>query len=187
MSIGNIRKLQENSVALYTERKTLRVSVIRRSGYVYPEKLKRPPLPSSCEISGCKMSAHGSHPDIKCRRTEFLIWNVGTQNSSPAGLSYVAQGGPSACARYRDPSSGWHGVCKAIRINSIRIPLGGLAPPCYQAFVHIILRMLAYPIRICCPDGKHWLKCASLATAHVPPLSNGVSGLPIRTSFAMDS
>ena len=47
--------------------------------------------------------------------------------------------------------------------------------------------MIAYPIRICCPDGKHWLKWASLATAHVLPLSNGVSGHPVRTSFAMDS
>ena len=73
MSVGNIRKLQENTAALYTERKTLQVSVIRRSGYVYPEKLKRPPPPSGCEISGCKMSVHGSHPDVKCRRTEFRM------------------------------------------------------------------------------------------------------------------
>ena len=65
MSVENIRKLQENTAALYTERKTLRVSVIRRSGYVYPEKLKLPPLPSGYEISGCKTSAHGSHPDVK--------------------------------------------------------------------------------------------------------------------------
>ena len=65
MSVGNIRKLQENTAALYTERKTLWVSVIRRSGYVYPEKLKRPPLPSGCDISGCKMSMHGI-PDVKC-------------------------------------------------------------------------------------------------------------------------
>ena len=68
MSVGNIRKLQENTAALYTERKTLRACVIRRSGYVYPEKLKRPPLPSGCEISRCKMSAH-KIPDMKCRRT----------------------------------------------------------------------------------------------------------------------
>ena len=68
MSVGNIRELQENTAALYTERKTLQVSVIRMSGYVYPEKLKRPPLPFGCEISGCKMLAHGT-PDMKCRRT----------------------------------------------------------------------------------------------------------------------
>ena len=70
MSVGNIRKLQENTAALYTERKTLRVSAIRGSGYVYPEKLKRPPLPSGCEISGYKMSAH-EIPDLKCQHTEF--------------------------------------------------------------------------------------------------------------------
>ena len=64
-SVGNIRKLQENTAAQYTERKTLWVSVIRKSGYVYPEKLKRPHFPSDCEISGCKMSAHGI-PDVKC-------------------------------------------------------------------------------------------------------------------------
>ena len=33
-SVENIRKLQENSAALYTERKTLRVSAIRGSEYV---------------------------------------------------------------------------------------------------------------------------------------------------------
>ena len=69
MSVGNIRKFQENTVALYTERKTLRVSVIRRSGYVYPEKLKRPPLPFGCEISAdgipdVKMLAHGIPPRV---------------------------------------------------------------------------------------------------------------------------
>ena len=34
MSVGNIRKLQENTAALYTERKTLWVSAIKGSGYV---------------------------------------------------------------------------------------------------------------------------------------------------------
>ena len=69
MSVGNIRKLQENTVALYTERKTLMVSVIRKSGNVYPEKLKRPPLPFGCEISAdgipdVKMLAHGIPPRV---------------------------------------------------------------------------------------------------------------------------
>ena len=37
--------------------------------------MKRPPLPSNCEISGCKMLVH-EIPDMKCRRTEFLPgWN----------------------------------------------------------------------------------------------------------------
>ena len=34
MSVENIKKLQENTVALYTKRKTLLVSTIRGSGYV---------------------------------------------------------------------------------------------------------------------------------------------------------
>ena len=62
MSVGNIRKLQENTAALYTERKTLGASVIRRSGYVYPEKLKR--LPPHLAMK---------YPDVKCRRMEFRV------------------------------------------------------------------------------------------------------------------
>ena len=42
-----------------TERKTLQVSVIRRSGYVYPEKSKRPPSHPAI-----------GYPDVKCRCTE---------------------------------------------------------------------------------------------------------------------
>ena len=85
-SVENIRKLQENTTALYTERKTLWVSVIRRSRYVYPEKLKRPPLPSDYEISGCKMSAHGI-PDMKC----------------PAPLGYLDQLHPDSPKRTCTP------------------------------------------------------------------------------------
>ena len=122
MSVGNIKKLQENTAALYTERKTLRVSAIRGSKYVWPEKLKRPPLPSGCEISGCEMSVDG-----------IPMWNIPRR--------------------------------QAIRINSIRIPSRGHAPSCYPdslwekhtTLVNITLRTIAYPIRICCPDGKHWL------------------------------
>ena len=77
ISVGNIRKVQENTAALYTKRKTLQVSVIRRSGYVYPQKLKRPPLPSGCEISGCKMSAHamlsGATPSGFPKRTRDAL------------------------------------------------------------------------------------------------------------------
>ena len=59
---GSFRRTPQHCIL---REKTLQVSVIRKSGYVYPEKLKRPPLPSGCEISGCKMSAHGI-PDMKC-------------------------------------------------------------------------------------------------------------------------
>ena len=124
------------------------------------------------------------YPDIKCRRTEFRMWNVGARNSPPGGLSYATQGGPSACARCRDPSPGWHGVRMAIQINSIRIPqedmwhapLSGLPQgEAHDTHEHHT-QTIAYPIWICCPDGKHWLKWASLATTHVPPPSDGVSG-----------
>ena len=49
------------------------------------------------------------------------------------------------------------------------------------ALMNITPRTIAYPIRICCPD--HWLKWASLATAHVPPPSDDVSGRPVWTSL----
>ena len=146
-SVGNIRKLQENTAALYTEKKTLRVSA-NRSGYVWPDKLKRPPLPSGCQALDVKypekdpdMFDRGSwnvflshlavrYPDVKCRRTEFRMWNirrrwnVGRIEFLPGWneLFHASQGGPSACPRCRDPSPWWHGARKAIRINSIRIP-----------------------------------------------------------------
>ena len=64
----------------YTERKTLQVSVIRRSGYVYPEKSKRPPLPSGYRIFGCKMLAHGTS-SFPIRMWDIRMKNVGAQNS----------------------------------------------------------------------------------------------------------
>ena len=51
MLIANIGKLQENTAALCKIGcETLRVRVIRGSGYVYPKKLKLPPLPSGSWI-----------------------------------------------------------------------------------------------------------------------------------------
>ena len=140
MSVENIRKLQKNTAALYIERKTLRASVIRRSGYVYPEKLKHPHLSSGCEISGCKMSAH-EILDMKCPRAARL------SGSTPSGFPQEDMRALLSCSRW----------------------------------------MITYPIRIWCPDGKHWLKWASLATTHILPLSNGVSRRTVRKSFAMDS
>ena len=125
---------------------TLRVNAIRWSGYVYPEKLKHPPLPSGCEISGCKMSVHGIPPRVD--------W---------------------AMQRKED-----RGARKDIRINSIRIPqediwcapLSGLPQGETHGTHEHHTRTIGYPIRICCPD--HWLR----------PPSDGVSGRPVRTSFA---
>ena len=109
MSLGNIRKLQENTAALYIKRKTLQVSAIRGSGHVWPGKLKRPPLP------------------FGVRRRMWYIrrrWNVGRIEFLPAWneLCCASQWGLSAYARCRDLSSWWDGARKAIRINSIRIP-----------------------------------------------------------------
>ena len=124
MSVENIRKLQENTAILYTERKTLRASIIRRFGYVYPEKLKRPPLPFSYEISGCKMSAHVSG----CR-------NVGARNfgyemsraarlseSTPSGFPHEDMRTMLSCScehhtpddniSYPDMVSGWKTLTK---------------------------------------------------------------------------
>ena len=140
------------------------------------------------------------YPDVKCRRTEFRMWNVGARNSSPGGLSYAAQGGPSACARCRDPSLGWHGVRKAIRINSIRIsqedmwraslsrlPQGEAHDTCEHH-----TRTIAYPVRICCPD--HWLNvskpCFLIRTACHRPRSVAIRWCvwtPCPDIFAMDS
>ena len=85
------------------------------------------------------------------------------------------------------PRAEWAMSCVAIRSNSIRIRQEDMRR---HAIRSNSIRTIAYPIWICCPDGKHWLKWASLATlfrkpatAHVPPPSNGVSGLPVRTSL----
>ena len=86
MSVGNIKKLQENTAALYIERKTLQVSAIKGSGYVWRKKLKRPPLPPGCQA-----------PDAKCQRTEFRMWNVGGWNSSLGGMSYAVRGTVCVC------------------------------------------------------------------------------------------
>ena len=181
MSVRNIRKIQEkfrctvqkwlSEESKLTAADALRVSAIRRSGHVWPRNLKRLPLPSGCEIFGCEMSANGisdvKYPEKVDCRPDWI----------PPRVEWAMPG-------------------VAIRSNSIRIPPRGHAPPCYSdslrekhmALVNIILRTIAYPIRICCPD--HWLMWASLATsfrqpaiAHIPPPSDDVSGRPVRTSL----
>ena len=69
------------------------------------------------------MSVHWI-PDVKCRRAEFRMWNVGARNSSPGGLSYVAQGGPRSAQGYPDQlhpdSPRGHVACSPIRTPSGR-------------------------------------------------------------------
>ena len=103
-------------------------------------------------------------------------------------MSYAAhrKGGPSACARCRDPppdDTERASLSEALHPDSPRGQMAALPYPDslrekHQALANITPRTIAYPIRICCPD--HWL-----ATAHVPPPSDGVSGRPVRTSFAV--
>ena len=126
MSVANIGKLQENTTTLCKIGcDTLRVSTIRGSRYVYLEKLKCPPLPSGV-WSGCETSGDGGTSPGQ---------NSGCGISGEDGTS---QGWSSACAWCRDPSratpSGFPQEDMrrhVILSNSIRIPSGGHAPPCY--------------------------------------------------------
>ena len=99
MSVENIRKLQENIAALYTERKTLLVNAFRRSRYVYLKKLKCPPLPFGCEISGCKMSAHGILPRVDWAMTHkgdrLRVQGVGTPLSDDTEHARLSGSTPS--------------------------------------------------------------------------------------------
>ena len=156
------------------------VGAIRGSGYVWLEKLKRLLLPSGCEMSGCEMLADGI-PDVKCR-SDWILPRVDWA---------MSQGGPSACARCRDPSPGWHGVRMDIRINSIRIPQEDMwrAPlsRLSQGEAHDTCehhtRTISYPIRICCLD--HWLNVSK--PCYNPRSAAILSRRPVRTSFTMDS
>ena len=93
---------------------------------------------------------------------------------------------------------GWNELCRASLSGAT--PFGFPKRTCgalpypdslrekHTTLVNITPRMIAYRIRICCPD--HWLMWASLATsirqlatAHIPPPSDGVFGRPVRTSL----
>nr|CAN60982.1 hypothetical protein VITISV_021435 [Vitis vinifera] len=90
----------------------------------------------------------------------------------------------------------------AIRINSIRIPSRGHAPPCYPdslrekhtTLVNITLQTIAYPIRIGYPDGKTLTKvskpCYVIPTACHSSRSAALQWCvrtPCPDIFAMDS
>ena len=51
--------------------------------------------------------------EVETSSSPIRMWNVGGRNFG----CEISQGGPSACARCRDLSPGWHGVRKAIRIS----------------------------------------------------------------------
>ena len=119
-----------------------------------------------------------SHP-ASSARCEISGWNDGRSRISdvrhPGGMSEEQN---SEC-----DTSGWNGGA---------LPYPDSLREKHMTLAIITPRMIAYPIRICCPD--HWLKCTSLAmsfrhpaTTYVSPPSDGVSGRPVRTSFAKDS
>ena len=151
-----------------------RVSAIRGSRHVWPGKLKRPPLPFG--VRRRMWDIRSEDPDMSNRGnwnvggTEFFTgWNelcrVSLSEATPSGFPKRTRGALPYLDSLRDK---------------------------HTALPNITPRTIAYPIRICCPN--HWLKWASLATSfrqlattHVPLPSDGVSGRPVRTSFAMDS
>ena len=153
MLVGNIRKLQENTATLYIERKTLRVSTIRGSGHVWPDRIPGARYPEK----------------VECRRVQI----VGTPPPDDTERALLSGATPS---RFLKRTYGG-------------APLSGLLQGEAHSTREYHTRTIAYPIRICCPD--HCLKWASLATsfrqpatAHVSPPFDGVSGRPVRTSFA---
>ena len=122
MSVGNMRKLQEKfRCTIYWEKNSSDKRYQRiRTCLTGEVETSSSPIRLwdirmwNIRLEDPNMSDRGSwnvilshpavrYPDVKCRRTEFRMWNVGARNSSPGGLSYAAQGGPFACARCGTP------------------------------------------------------------------------------------
>ena len=85
------------------------------------------------------------------------------QNSSTGGMSYVACRKGDRLRMQRVGIPPLDNTERAIRRNSIRIPqedmwcapLSGLPQGEAHDTREHYTRTIAYPIRICCPDGKH--------------------------------
>ena len=116
------------------------------------------------------------HPNVKYRRTEFRMWNI-RRRWNVGRIEFFPE---------------WNELCRTSLSGATpsRFPKrtrGALPYPNslkekHTALVNITLWTIAFPFQICCPD--HWLMWASLATAHIPLPSDGVSGRPVWTSFA---
>nr|CAN68122.1 hypothetical protein VITISV_028329 [Vitis vinifera] len=121
ISVANIRKLQENTAALYKIAcETLLVGAIRGSGYVRPEKLKSSPFLSGVSIPdvnirvevcgsqmqwqhtpGCKWRQLG----IKWRRTSGCKWRqLGINGGSRVQLQICGPDALRWCIRTPCPS-----------------------------------------------------------------------------------
>ena len=118
---------------------------IRGSRHVWTGKLKRPPLPSGCEMSADGIQNVKYPEKVECRPDWIL------------------------------PRVEWAMPRIAIRSNSIQIlqedmwrtPLSELPQGEAHDTREHHTRTIAYPIRICCPD--HWLNWASLAKSFRRP------------------
>ena len=120
------------------------------------------------------------YPDVKCQRTEFRMLIIRRRWKFDR-IEFLL---------------GYNELCRASLSGSTpsefpKRTRGALPYPDslrlkHTALVNITLRMIAYPIRICCLD--HWLMWVSLAIAHVPPPSVGVSGhlCSLHSEFAYD-
>ena len=180
---------------------TLLISAIRGSGYVWPEKLKRLLLPSGVRrrMRNIQMECwrrrildvrHSGGMSAKQNSgCETSGWNVRCHTSQGGRLRVKGVGTPllDDTERARLSESSPSGFPK--RTCSV-LPYPDSFREKHTTLAIITLRTIAYPIRICCPDMKHWLKCTSLATSfrqpattHVPPPSDGVSGRPVWTSL----
>ena len=108
------------------------------------------------------MSANGI-PDVKCRRTEFLPgWNELCHKGDRLRVQGVETPLPD------DTECTWlsGSTPSGFPKRTCGTPLSGLPQGEAHSTREHHTRTIAYPIGICCPD--HWLKWASLATAHVP-------------------
>ena len=111
MSIGNIMKLQENTVALCKMAVKVSGYAIRGSGYVWSGKLKRPPLPS-----GVRRWIRNIRMEWWQRR--FRIWDIRVECwqsripdvRHPGGMSAVQNSGcENKIEDDKKPSSGVSG------------------------------------------------------------------------------
>ena len=141
MSVAYIWKLQENTATLCKIGcETLQVSAIRWSGYVWPGKLKRPPLPS-----GVKHRAQNIRMECRRRRILDVRHPGGMLAQQNSWCETSGEGGTSLGLSGATPSG-------FPQEDMRRAPLSGLPQREAHGTHDHHTRTIAYPIRICCPD-----------------------------------
>nr|CAN65193.1 hypothetical protein VITISV_031688 [Vitis vinifera] len=156
MSVAHIGKLQENTTTLYTERKTLRHQA---PDVRYPEKVERWPDRISEKVEHRKgdrlrVQGVGTPPPDDTER-------VSLSGATPSGFPKKTHGALPYSEQLHSDSPRRRAACSPIQSNSIREK--------YKALVNITPRMIAYLIRICCPDHrlKEWGAAVQLSLRHV--------------------